>query len=95
LHPAQIVAGPDGNLWFTDDGILRSIGEMNPTTGQVAKYPIPTTAGNTYPNPAAITVGPDGNLWFTETGTVPSIGELDAHSDVITQYAIHGGHVPG
>jgi streptogramin lyase len=58
----QIVAGPDGNLWFTEnDPVSNAIGKITPS-GQVTEYKIPTAGAN----PFGITVGPDKNLWFTE-----------------------------
>jgi streptogramin lyase len=52
----DITAGPDGNLWFTEN---RAIGRITPA-GQVTEFPTPTF------DAAEITAGPDGNLWFTQ-----------------------------
>jgi streptogramin lyase len=58
----QIVTGPDGNLWFTEnDPVFNAIGRITPS-GHVTEFKLPTDGGN----PFGITVGPDGNLWFTE-----------------------------
>jgi streptogramin lyase len=58
----QIVTGPDGNLWFTEnDPVSNAIGRITPS-GQITEYKIPTSGAN----PFGITVGPDKNLWFTE-----------------------------
>ena len=61
--PYAITAGPDGNLWFTEQGTSK-IGMINPATHVITEFPTPTST----PNPYAITAGPDGNLWFTEDG---------------------------
>ena len=38
-----IVAGPDGNLWFTNSGATGgAIGMINPATGAITEFPIPT-----------------------------------------------------
>ena len=59
-RPYSIVAGPDGNLWFTEsDG--NSIGRITPD-GTKKRFILPTPDSEPY----GITVGPDGNLWFTE-----------------------------
>lgn len=52
-----IVAGPDGNLWFTEANANR-IGKIT-TSGTIAEYPLPA---GTYPQ--NIAAGPDGNLWL-------------------------------
>jgi streptogramin lyase len=61
--PTSVVAGPDGNLWFTENGFSR-IGQV--TTAGVLKQEV------TIPRPAAlpdgIAVGLDANIWFTEAG---------------------------
>ncbi len=53
-----ITAGPDGNLWFTDNG-ASAIGRITPS-GSITLFPVP---GST---PEYITAGADGNLWFTD-----------------------------
>src|SRR5689334_11021835 len=63
-EPGGIVAGPDGNLWFTEFGVGK-IGRIT-TGGTVTDF---AAAGN----PQLIAVGSDGNLWFTET-TISKIG---------------------
>jgi DNA-binding beta-propeller fold protein YncE len=60
-YPFGITAGPDGNLWFTEE-IGNRIGRITPL-GVVTQFSITAGAG-----PAGITAGPDGNLWFTEVG---------------------------
>ena len=59
-NPDYITGGPDGNLWFTENG-TNKIGRMT-TTGTLTEFPIPTANSG----PFDITPGPDGNLWFTE-----------------------------
>jgi len=58
--PIAITAGPDGNLWFTEnEGGM--IGRITPA-GSITEFALPT--GGSFPS--GITTGPDGNLWFTE-----------------------------
>lgn len=53
-NPEYVVAGPDGNVWFT---IYTGVGKITPA-GAVTVYPTThLTAG--------IAVGPDNNIWFT------------------------------
>ncbi len=58
-QPEGIVTGPDGNLWFCEEGGNR-IARMTPE-GVVTEFPMPSPATR----PETITVGPDGNMWFT------------------------------
>jgi streptogramin lyase len=59
-QPVSIVAGPDGNLWFTEFRGSK-IGRTS-TDGVFTEYPIPTPNSQ----PDDMDVGPDGNLWFAE-----------------------------
>jgi streptogramin lyase len=63
-QPLEITAGPDGNLWFTEQG--GGIGRITPA-GAVTQFPAAADGG--------ITAGPDGNLWFTEN-IFNSIGRI-------------------
>ena len=83
VAPTDIVAGPDGALWFTQsaggnprDGrtyFQASIGRIT-TAGSYTSYSVPASASKV-PGLDAITLGPNGNLWFTETA-VDRIGEI-------------------
>ena len=78
-QPTGIAAGPDGNLWFTQDG---AIGRITPN-GMVTEYPVNS--------PTDVAAGPDGNLWFTNihgmigritpAGTITSYSIPTANSD--------------
>ncbi len=73
-RPAQaIVAGPDGNLWFTSS---RFLSRMTPG-GVVTDFPI---SGRGW----GITVGPDHDIWFTELQINGSYGIL-GHATVAGQ----------
>ncbi len=69
-EPYDIMAGPDGNLWFTQQNSSQ-IGRITPA-GQVTEF---STGITPHSGPNAITVGPDGNLWLTEADG--NIGRLD------------------
>jgi streptogramin lyase len=83
--PADIAAGPDGNLWFTDQGTTKAIGRATPT-GTISEFTI-SVPGNTSPLPNGIAAGPDGNLWFADRGTKKAIGQITP-SGTITEFAI-------
>ncbi len=63
--PLGITAGPDGNLWFTDQ-VSGSAGKITPA-GVVTEYPtsIKDASGDAPLISHNIVTGPDGNLWFT------------------------------
>jgi streptogramin lyase len=94
--PLAIVAGPNGNLWFTEQlgapGTGGTIGEMT-TAG--------TIVGETQVNAVTTTVGLDGlavgpdvtasstALWFTEQST-GVVGKMDPTTHVPTEFQITG-----
>jgi virginiamycin B lyase len=80
-RPYTIVAGPDGNLWFTESN-GNKIGRITPE-GVITEYPVPTSDSAPY----GITVGADGAIWFTER-FADQIGRLDIATGAITEFAI-------
>lgn len=83
-YPADITAGPDGNLWFTEEGAGK-IAKIT-TSGTMTEYSLP--AGS---KPWGITPAPakENVLWFTEGGT-DKIGKITT-SGTITEYSRSGG----
>ena len=75
--PWGITAGPDGNLWFCEEGRTK-VARATPQ-GVISEF-------DTSVPPYQITAGPDGNLWFTasdfdfgfgsEIGRISPAGEL-------------------
>jgi virginiamycin B lyase len=63
LRPISIALGPDGAMWFTQDG--PKIGRID-ASGVATDFPIPAIA-------YAIALGSDGNLWLT---TSTGIGRM-------------------
>ena len=61
-NPNGIVAGPDGNLWFTEF-LGKRVGRITPA-GVVTEFSAGFTPADGFPT--SIAAGPDGNLWFTE-----------------------------
>ena len=59
--PAEIITGPDGNLWFTERNTT-NIGRITPA-GVITEIKVPTVDSAPY----GITAGPDGNIWFAES----------------------------
>src|SRR2546421_732505 len=70
----EIVAGRDGNLWFTEYGSPGEIVRITPA-GAVTEFKAGVVPGFTANSgPYGITTGPDGNLWFTEANNPDAIG---------------------
>ena len=88
--PLDIVAGPDGNLWFTET-FANMIGRITPQ-GSITEFRIPEgdcppLANWPFENPPldcglrGITAGPDGNLWFVKAnankiGRITTTGQV-------------------
>jgi len=70
----SITAGPDGNLWFTDDGSESAIVRMT-SSGTITEFAKPN---DYFSGVGGITAGPDGNIWFTESldGVPGKIGRI-------------------
>ena len=62
--PVGIAAGPDGNMWFTDEGSTPALGRITPR-GRISEFSAGLVAGS---EPALITAAPDGRLWFSRRG---------------------------
>jgi virginiamycin B lyase len=79
-QPVSIVAGPDGNLWFTEFR-GNTIARMA-IDGHVTEFPIPTPNSQ----PDDMDVGPDSNLWFAEV-LGNRIGRITT-AGVITEFLV-------
>ena len=86
----SIAAGPDGNLWFTenvdDTGTTdQHIGRMTPA-GAFSNFPITAPVADGYLR--QIIAGPDSNLWFSLEGTDANYNALGAIGRITPQGAI-------
>lgn len=84
--PDQIVAGPDGNVWFTEN-TGNAIGRVT-SAGTITEFPLPTANAQA----VGITLGPDGNLWFTESNT-DKVGRITP-AGVVTEFPLPAGAGP-
>ena len=87
VDPGSITTGPDGALWFTENGAIGRIA----TDGTIEQFPLTTPGAN----PDEITSGPDGALWFSQAvtdsyDTTWSIGRITT-SGTITTYRLPAG----
>jgi virginiamycin B lyase len=80
--PVGITAGPDGALWFVNQG-AKTIGRIT-TSGVVTTFSDPGIS-----SPVAITAGPDGALWFVNYLTPSghgSVGRITT-SGAVTEFS--------
>jgi streptogramin lyase len=82
LHPNGIAAGPDGNLWYPDDGVPW-IARLTPGVAgwitETTNIGLQWTEPGDVSKPTSIALGPTGNLWFTDNGGTKAIGEVDGN----------------
>jgi virginiamycin B lyase len=84
-NPDGITPGPDGALWFTEEGAVDIRGNIQgpgkigriTTDGAITEYAVPSATSY----PKGIAAGPDGALWFTEfagnqIGRITTAGEI-------------------
>jgi hypothetical protein len=57
--PYRIAAGPDGAMWFTENGANR-LGRVRVADGRITKFNLPAFDSG----PTGIVAGPGGTLWF-------------------------------
>ena len=81
--PYGVAAGPDGNVWFTEE-IVSKVGRITPT-GAITEFPIPQP----FDFPHVIAAGPDGNLWFTQTNS--KVGRITPAGS-ITEFMLPSFH---
>jgi streptogramin lyase len=102
LSPHEIVAGPDGRIWFSEND--PSAGNTDPrlaamtTSGVLTEYPMPHDLD-------AMTVGPDGNLWITagtpvsllpnEPAMAPVIMKVSPSGSVLAELPLPPPAIPG
>ena len=84
-QPSSLAAGPDGDVWFTEDYYENSeyhqlIGRTT-IAGKIAEFPI---ASGTADRPIGqITPGPDGDMWFIEEGGIMRVSPTGTMSWVL------------
>lgn len=88
-YPSDIVAGPDGALWFTEAYPTNAIGRIT-TDGVVTQYSLPAN----FSNPAALTVGSDGALWFLQIGLYNGTASEARVGRITTSGSFSGFTVP-
>lgn len=83
-EPYGIAVGPDGKIWFAEQGHER-IARMS-ADGALEEFVIPQFPGLPTPTPRFITTGPEGNMWFTDPGH-DAVGRVTMNGEV-TEYEL-------
>jgi virginiamycin B lyase len=84
--PTALVPGPDGNVWFVDNG-NNAVGRIlveGPFVEEVVTFPDLT--------PSNIAAGPDNNIWFTEStgtmiGRITTVGAVTLFTEGLSSVA--------
>jgi virginiamycin B lyase len=82
---AEIVAGVDDNLWFSDP-YANAIGRVT-DQGEITEFPLPSSDAT----PTALAAGP-GGIWFTES-SANKIGRI-TYGGAITEFPLPAGARP-
>jgi hypothetical protein len=97
-NPAYIVAGPDGNLWFVDDGTTPAIGRITvvgsvePSGGSTPPPPAGSTPSNTPPPVGAVTLSRRTiTVKANGTASIPLLCTGTATCKGTVELAINGG----
>jgi streptogramin lyase len=81
--PRGLIAGPDGNVWFThygSKGVGSAVGRITPA-GLITEFRDGLDGGF----PQSLVVGPDGNLWFgiaASKTSGPAIGKITPEGEI-------------
>jgi hypothetical protein len=86
--PTGIAVGPDGALWFTEEGGSR-IGRIPTAGAPVSQFSLPTAGAG----PTEIALGPDAALWFSES-SADQIGRIDPVSHAVMEFPLAKGSGP-
>jgi virginiamycin B lyase len=93
--PHDPYAAPDGSIWYSGQ-LGNVLGRVDPKTGQVKDYPLPSSSGAR--DPHSLVFDQDGILWFTAQGA-NQVGRIDPKSGEVkmipvpTRYAAPYGIV--
>src|SRR5215210_1029995 len=88
-EPEDIVLGPDGDLWFTEQA-ANKIGRVKPGSPPVIEdFPLPSG----FTSPFNLTVGPDNKIWATASNGANAVLKIDPVNPAGMEG--HGGYGAG
>jgi virginiamycin B lyase len=85
-QPHDVVLDASGTVWFTEFG-EQYLGRMDPKTGKVKEYPIPTLRPNEPTGTLDIEADEEGNLWISLQNQ-GGIAKFDKHTGKFKVYAV-------
>jgi streptogramin lyase len=85
--PHDVVVDADGHAWYTDFG-AQLVGELDPKTGKVTDYTIPTYRPEQPKGSLDLELDPEGNLWV---GMAYQAGaaKIDRKTKAVTPYPLN------
>ena len=72
----------DGKVWIAEYGPANKIAHLDPTTGEIAEYPVPNPKSASI---HSVVPAPDGTVWLTEQGA-GRLGKWDPATQKITEF---------
>ncbi len=81
--PRAVVAGPDGNLWFTSQ-VTNKVGRITTSGTEVKQYSLPS---GSLPHGIATDPQKESRLWFTDYGT-SKIGRISTSGTELKEYEL-------
>jgi virginiamycin B lyase len=80
--PHDPAVAPDGSIWYTGQR-ANTLGRLNPTTGSVTEYALPTP----YSGPHGLVADSAGNIWYTGN-TARHVGRLDPTTGEVREFTM-------
>jgi streptogramin lyase len=83
----DVVIDADGQAWYCDFG-AQVVGELNPKTGEVKDYTLPTYRPDQPKGSLDLELDPDGNLWVGMSYQAGA-AKIDRKTKVVTPYPLN------
>jgi len=84
--PHDVIVDSDGHAWYSDFG-NQYVGELDPQTGKVVDYPLPTLHQEQPKGPLNVEFDPDGNVWVG-LSYQGGAAKIDRKTKVVTAYPL-------
>lgn len=84
--PHDVIVDADGHAWYSDFG-NQFVGELDPVTGKVADYALPTLHEEQPKGPLNVEFDPDGNVWVG-LSYQGGAAKIDRKTKTVTTYPL-------